>query len=290
MASFAEQPTTTIFNHFVTQNTHAGRKGQDGAASGTTIINEKKVEYLVVYDGHGNGKNRDVTVNYLRSLDWTTLFATGNFYLELSENLKKIDTAGGGSTLSVCLIYDTHFEAYWIGDSTIRIYDETDEIWRSADHNEKNALEVARMNEKGIEILKKYKRGSNSGNTIYTLNVLGEDTLDMTQGVLFDYGHVDTINMSHALGHNNCTGDFISQMTVPREEGKKHKVVIGTDGLWELIHDETHNEFLMDRKNQSENIVNLAIAQWTKEWNYRETKTTFPKWNIDDVAVATWSD
>ena len=138
MASFAEQPTTTIFNHFITQNTHAGRKGQDGAASGTTIINEKKVEYLVVYDGHGNGKNRDVTVNYLRSLDWTTLFATGNFYLELSENLKKIDTAGGGSTLSVCLIYDTHFEAYWIGDSTIRIYYETYEICRSADNNKKN--------------------------------------------------------------------------------------------------------------------------------------------------------
>ena len=41
MASFAEQPTTTIFNHFIKQNTHAGRKGQDGAASGTTIINGK---------------------------------------------------------------------------------------------------------------------------------------------------------------------------------------------------------------------------------------------------------
>ena len=290
MASFAEQPTTTIFNHFIKQNTHGGRKGQDGAASGTTVINGKNVEYLVVYDGHGNGMNRDVTVNYLRSLDWTSLLATGNFYMKLSENLKKLDTTGCGSTLSVCLIYDTHFEAFWIGDSTIRIYDETHEIWRSDDHNEKNSSEVTRVNEKGIKILKEYNRGSNCGKTIYTLKVLNGDTIDMTQGVLFDYGPVDAINMSHALGHNNCSGDFISHVTVARGEGKKHKVVIGTDGLWELIHDETHNEFLIDRKNQSENMVNLAIAQWTKEWNYRGTKTTFPKWNIDDVAVATWSD
>ena len=45
----------------------------------------------------------------------------------------------------------------------------------------------------------------------------------MTQGALFDYGSIDTINMSHALGHNNCTGDFISHASVPREEGKKYK-------------------------------------------------------------------
>jgi hypothetical protein len=96
--------------------------------------------------------------------------------------------------------------------------------------------------------------------------------------------------MSHALGHNNCTGDFISHVSVPREEGKKYKVIAGTDGLWELIHDETHKEFLIDRKNQSEAVVNLASTLWNKEWDYKGSKTSFPKSNIDDVAVATWSN
>ena len=290
MASLIKQQVSAIFNHFIKQNTHRGRVGQDGATSGTIIINEKTVDYLVVYDGHGNGKNRDVTVNYLRGLDWPSLLVSGNFYLTLSENLKKLDTSGGGSTLSVCLIYDSHFETFWIGDSTIRIYDEKEEIWRSKDHNEKNPDEVTRMSEMGIEILKKYKRGSNNGQTIYTLKTLSGDTLNMTQGALFDYGSIDTINMSHALGHNNCTGDFISHASVPREEGKKYKVIAGTDGLWELIHDEAHNEFLIDRKNQSEAVVKFADTLWTKDWNYNGSKTSFPQWNIDDVAVAIWSD
>ena len=90
--------------------------------------------------------------------------------------------------------------------------------------------------------------------------------------------------------NNNCTGDFISHASVPREEGKKYKVIAGTDGLWELIHDEAHNEFLIDRKNQSEAVVKFADTLWTKDWNYGGAKTTFPQWNIDDVAVAIWSD
>jgi len=102
MTSLIKQQVLSYFNHFIKQNTHRGRVGQDGATSGTIIINEKPVDYLVVYDGHGNGKNRDVTVNYLRGLDWPSLLVSGNFYLTLSENLKKLDTSGGGSTLSVC--------------------------------------------------------------------------------------------------------------------------------------------------------------------------------------------
>ena len=290
MVSLIKQQVLSMFNHSIKQNTHRGRVGQDGATSGTIIINEKTVDYLVVYDGHGNGKNRDVTVNYLRGLDWQDLLATSNFYLTLSENLKTLDTSGGGSTLSVCLIYDSHFETFWIGDSTIRIYDEKEEIWRSKDHNQGNPKEVTRMSDMGVEILKKYNRGLNMGGAIYTLKTLGGDSLDMVQGFIFDYGIGNTINMSHALGHNNCTGDFISHVSVPREEGKKYKVIAGTDGLWELIHDETYKEFLIDRKNQSEAVVNLASTLWNKEWDYKGSKTSFPKSNIDDVAVATWSN
>jgi hypothetical protein len=47
---------------------------------------------------------------------------------------------------------------------------------------------------------------------------------------------------------------------------------------------------LIDRKNQSEAVVKFADTLWTKDWNYNGSKTTFPQWNIDDVAVAIWSD
>ena len=47
----------------------------------------------------------------------------------------------------------------------------------------------------------------------------------------------DKIAMTRSLGHRNRTGNEIEFASIPREENESYKLVMGSDGLWDMVCD-----------------------------------------------------
>lgn len=284
MASFAKQNT----NHYIKQATSE----QDFATSG--LSEDTSFEYLVVADTHGkkvlNRKESDHQLkNLFQEMDWKTILQNETFFEDIQEEIKKINTLKIGSTLSICKIFADRFEIYWVGDSTIKIYNNADEIWRTKDHDNNNEDEKKRLG--WISTFIKQRDGKD-------VKAVDQDTIEQFISPVFYFGDIfnpDTINMTHALGHNQNTGNFISHETVLRNPDLSYKIVAGSDGFWQLVS--THDTpFIVSIESTSLQLVEFANKQWKKEWifvtldegTYDGIK--FPSYNIDDIAVACWSN
>ena len=278
---------TTQTNHYIKQ----ASSEQDFATSG--LSEDGSFHYLVIADTHGKPKYRTKYDHQLKNLfqemDWKTILQYDTFFEHIQEEIKKIDTLKIGSTLSICKIFEDRFEIYWAGDSTIKIYNKDDEIWRTKDHDNNNEDEKLRLKELSTFI--KQQDGKD-------VEVVDDDTIKQFISPVFYFGDIyepDTVNMTHALGHNQNTGDFISHETVSRNHDLSYKVVAGSDGFWQMTsnHDAP---FIASRENTSQTLVEFADKRWKQSWKFISFDegtyegVTFPAHNIDDIAVACWSN
>ena len=136
MTSIAIEHTTTI-NHAIKQ----AQSKQDFATSGSN----DEFDFIVVADTHGRGNSKFVLKFMFESIDWNELLSHEYFFEELQNKIKKIDTHQIGSTLSVCKIFPDRFETYWVGDSTIKIFKNTEEIYKTKDHDYNNKEDIDRI-------------------------------------------------------------------------------------------------------------------------------------------------
>lgn len=276
---------SNITNHFEKQATSA----QDFATSG--LSEDRSFHYLVVADTHGKKKFKNTYDHQLRNLfqkmDWKTILQD-TFFEHIQEEIKKIDTFRIGSTLSICKIFEDRFEIYWVGDSTIKIYNE-EEIWRTKDHDSNNEEEKLRLNE-----LSTYIRQHDG----IDVKVVDKDTIKQFKSPVFYFGDIynpDTINMTHALGHSQYSGDFISHETVLRNSDLSYKIVAGSDGFWQMTskHD---TPFIGSIESTSQQLVGFADKRWKQPWKFIALDEGtfegihFPSHNIDDIAVACWNN
>ena len=265
---------------------------QDFATSG--LSEDGLFKYLVIADTHGrkllDRKEYDHQLkNLFQEMDWKTILQNETFFEHIQEEIKKINTLKIGSTLSICKIFADRFEIYWVGDSTIKIYNNADEIWRTKDHDNNNEDEKKRLG--WISTFIKQRDGKD-------VEVTDKDTVKQFISPVFYFGNIydpDTINMTHALGHNQATGNFISHETVLRNPELSYKIVAGSDGFWQMTsnHD---TPFIASTESTSLQLVEFTDKRWNQSWKFRLLNgqhfegVKFPANNIDDIAVACWSN
>ena len=278
MTSIAIEHTTTI-NHAIKQ----AQSKQDFATSGSN----DEFDFIVVADTHGRGNSKFVLKFMFESIDWNELLSHEYFFEELQNKIKKIDTHQIGSTLSVCKIFPDRFEIYWVGDSTIKIFKNTEEIYKTKDHDYNNKEDIDR-----IKQLDTFLSMSGAKDAV----AISQTEISQVKSKIFRFGSfkkIEAINMTHSLGHNQKTGDFISHETVTREKDEKYKVVIGSDGFWQVTCG-IDNEIISSINTTSKELVELANTRWHQNWNLKDNNgkmwsgIKFPDHNIDDVAVACW--
>lgn len=264
----------------------AGSK-QDFAICGETVTN--KYKFVAVCDGHGTSH----TINYLRSVAWGTLLEMQDFIPSLMTEINSLMTSYGssktradGSTLSVARIdkNNEYIECYWIGDSSIRVFANNTQIFKSKDHNRDNKEEVTRVSEECN------MRGIQHEN-IWDIKVVTPTLIKSVPGALFDFGNGDRINFTHSLGHSGKTGSHYGYEKLIIDPTKTYKVVVGTDGFWDMTCD-SDIEMIADSAMESEHLIKFANLRWRQEWIHDNTTIKrpgikFPESNIDDIAVAT---
>ena len=278
MASFTQ---TYLGN--ITQALRQNKSAQDFVTNGRNIDEEGgEFLYIVVADGHGNGLNKDKVINFIRyDYDWKTHLKDKNWYEAFNMALtEQGDTENSGATLSVVRIYEDHFDCWWIGDSSIRIYDEEGEFWRTKDHSSTNQEEIERLKQMGYKILDDQ-----------TPLILTPTTITMVPACRVEFGPRERIGMTHTLGHNKKSGDFICYKNHKREKNVSYRIIVASDGFWDVVHNIDVANFI-DRSNfhNADKLLWWCWRKWTQEWNYQWNgkcqKTKFPEWNIDDIAIS----
>tara|TARA_B100001063_G_C16777756_1_gene567173 strand:+ start:5537 stop:6388 length:852 start_codon:yes stop_codon:yes gene_type:complete len=283
MTSFASAESKNTIGHIVKQASNE----QDFATSGTS--KNELFKYLVIADTHGSGLDKHMLRELFKSLDWSDILEKDNFFEIIQGEIKKHDTYRQGSTLSICKIYEDKFENYWAGDSTIKIYQNGNVIWRTEDHDYNNDENIRNLND-----LEQFKRFREENDVVATSSTC----LKQVKAKKFYFGGeftIDAFNMTHCLGHNQVSGDYICHDTVMRAENTDYKVVAGSDGFWQVMC-ESDNNIISSKEISCADLADIAYNRWRQEWTFTELsgkqweKIKFPGYNIDDVALACWSN
>ena len=270
-----------IFDTAVKQND----KHQDYAFNGETINGHN---FLGICDGHGHGN----VIDCIREIDMKDVISTTNNPIDTIKNIISSvpNTGGDGSTVTIVHITDDNIRCSWIGDSSCRIYKNGVEVWRTTDHNCENQNELSRLKEIKCPIER-----------AWDLNVLNDDKMTMKAASYFHVGsyekynatYPDKTNMTRCLGHDDkiCQDAEIHSINFKiTEETSLWKVVVGSDGFWDMTY-KNDDKFISSPYTNSTSLLTLANLRWNQPWNYECPITKnitknkkIP--NIDDIAVA----
>ena len=250
---------------FVLQN----QSKQDVALHGST----DEFDYIITSDGHGQGARKHALRDLFNSLDWSSILQNEDWYKnDVDENgayisplfavlhndtkaFSKMTATCQGCTLSVVLIYPDRFECFTIGDSTIKIWEKSEDSWQrtfvSVDHDinfeEDNTCLKARERNDALFCRRHWEHKSivvkNGIRTkdINRLKALDATKMTMEQSayVYFDDGSL--LNMTRALGHYptasviekakdaghtlSCTEHSLTKVVVDRKTDVKYAIM-----------------------------------------------------------------
>ena len=281
MTSFIQPESTSSIS--VSSAIKQASSSQDFTCHGTS--SNSLFTYLVVADGHGYSP----TIDYLRNIPWSTFLETDNFMEKIIEDTSKLYPLKGGSTLSIAIIYlenkdsPNRVDCYWIGDSSIKVYENENLIFKSKDHDRDNKEEIKRVSEccnmRGIQ-----REG------VWDIKVIDDKNIVSIPSAIFDFGEGGRINFTHSLGHGGKTGNHYAHETIMLDSEKTYKTVLGSDGFWMMTHD-GDIDTIANKDVDSEALVTLAHKRWNQEWVHDNTQEKiagmkFPRGNIDDICVA----
>jgi serine/threonine protein phosphatase PrpC len=289
-------------------------------------------KWIVLFDGHGENK----VIECIRNMDWDNIMDSNDIYKAVYAYIESLgNTLYSGATFSVIQIYKTYIKCGWVGDSQIRVYKNKKEIFRSLNHDSSNIEEIERY-KKDLKFYidnEKDKLAVINSRTITKKNIkffgLQKSRLNSSYALA----------MSHSLGHNGLTGKFITEKTIYlknykpmvdednddkdscdscnfsefnsesetedddiEEEDTEYKVVVASDGFWDMIIDEevmkneadnNDDEILADSKNGANELMQIVINRWNQPWTYinKDTKSVSKDVLIgtgDDISIGVW--
>ena len=210
---------------FVLQN----ESKQDVALHGST----DKFDYIITSDGHGQGNRKHALRDLFNSLDWSSILQNEDWYKnDVDKNgayisplfavlhsdtdaFSEFIATRQGCTLSVVLIYMNRFECFTIGDSTIKIWEKSEDAWQrtfvSVDHDINFAEDVVKLEgrKRGDALFCRrnwekdsiIKNGVRTSKKVLNLKRLDTSKITMEQSAYFYFDDSTILNMTRALGH-----------------------------------------------------------------------------------------
>ncbi len=274
-------------------------KSQDYINTGVGYdVNGERVYWILALDGHGTNR----CIDFLKTYEWEEIILRENDIIKYINNqFVKFMKIGyvfsrSGSTFSLVKIYKDKIITTNVGDSQTAIFINNDLVYINEKHNLSNIKEKERV--KNILY-------PNEPITCHLDHkIVGENILTYTMKEYYcNYINGLTITMTQSLGHNNFLDCFPDIKTINYNSDKdKVKVIIGTDGFWDMISLDTNEKFndvstLL--KYDCESLIGKAVMRWNQTWEYEEIDHKNEKkrsygymsfTNIDDVSVGIYSN
>jgi serine/threonine protein phosphatase PrpC len=213
-------------------------------------------------DGHGT----NTVPNMIPSL--ATHAATADSpCVELHRLVCAAKTLGqeqSGSTAIYAKVYKDRVMVEAVGDSTVFIleWQEVQQEWRKVWTNESHKWENPAERERLL-----LRNPLFSAETSSTIRVLSSEAMchaPATYVIL--RGTIRKLATTQAIGHDDVYGVAPSRTLVPLVQGRKYKIIGGSDGVFDMVAQESDDEMNALYKMSATEIVDFAESRWGQEW------------------------
>ena len=251
----------TLPSHAVDINSKINQlsKKQDYIITDQAIDKEtgELFNWSVVFDGHGT----DDCIRFIRNIpmDIMTDFIVSDRPIEnlakyINDNLKL--HVSSGSTMCLIKIYQNRIVCINCGDSQAAVYKNGKLEFITEEHSFKNEKENARLANNVTYI------------PSYDIEIVDDSTLISVYSEYIEWNEDYTkLACSQALGHNGITGCAPDTVVIPITPGDRYKVVIGSDGLWDMVIKENDEDMLQLWGMDADAIMKQTTERWLQKWN-----------------------
>jgi hypothetical protein len=260
-------------------------KKQDYIISEQAIDNEtgELFNWSVVFDGHGSND----CIQFIRNIpmDMMNNFISSSHPIEnlakhINNKLKL--HVSSGSTMCLVKIYKNRIVCINCGDSQAAVYKNGKLEFITEEHSFKNEKEKTRLSDKVVYIPSS------------DIEIRDENTLVSCYSEYIEWNE-DYTNLacSQALGHNGVTGCVPDTVVIPITPGDRYKVIIGSDGLWDMVMKENEEDILQLWGMDADAIMKQTTERWLQQWNMIDVLKNDPTihsakyqpFQCDDIAV-----
>lgn len=277
----------TLPSHAVDINAKVNQlsKKQDYIISEQSIDSEtgELFNWSVVFDGHGSND----CIQFIRNIPMQTMneFVSSNKPIEnlakyINDNLKL--NVSSGSTMCLIKIYQNRIVCINCGDSQAAVYKNGKLEFITEEHSFKNEKEKTRLADNVTYI------------PSYDIAIRDENTLISVYSEYIEWNEDYTkLACSQALGHNGVTGCVPDTVVIPITPGDRYKVIIGSDGLWDMIIKENEEDILQLWNMDTDAIMKQTTERWLQKWNMVDVLKNdltihyakYEPYQCDDIAV-----
>ena len=248
--------------------------------------------WCAVFDGHGT----DDCINFIRKIPMQNMtdFIVSDRPIEnlakyINDNLKL--RVSSGSTMCLIKIYQNRIVCINCGDSQAAVYKNGKLEFITEEHSFKNEKEKIRL----------------SNNVTYIpssdIAIRDENTLISCYSEYIEWNEDNTklacsqaytkLACSQALGHNGITGCAPDTVVIPITPGDRFKVIIGSDGLWDMVMKDNEEDMLQLWGMDADAIMKQTTDRWLQTWNMvdalnnstRIHRSKYQPCHCDDIAV-----
>jgi serine/threonine protein phosphatase PrpC len=263
-------------------------KGQDYTyIDDITDTNGEECKVCIVFDGHGDNR----VIHFIRSIPNNKMneLLSGKSPIEtlanyINTNINYNNIVTSGSTMCLTKIYSNRIECFNCGDSQVAIFKNGSLEYINNEHNYKNEKERVRLNDKVI-----FKPSSN-------IKMTDQNTLINVYSEYIEWNSEDSSFMlacSQSLGHAGITGYDPEIMVIPILAEDKYKIIIGSDGLWDMIMLDNEEDMKNLYLKNVNDIMEQTTNRWLQEWNMQDllnnkptiVKSKFKPKHCDDIAI-----
>jgi len=237
---------------------------------------------IEVYDGHGE----DDCIDCIRTTNTSEIITGAPHAPELALQMmlkkkKPFMPYSSGATFSCVKIFDTYIDCRSTGDSEIWVFKNGQCIYKSPNHIWSNLDEQERIKHI-VQPIYCEKPELVSATAI---------TLKKTACVKWNSCPIAMhLVPTQSLGHRGITGLQPAVKRIEFDSDDDIRVIIGSDGFWDMIMSTDDNEFLCSCLT-AEELCKFAEDRWKQEWDFiadakhpeNVEKNRFE--DFDDIAV-----
>lgn len=264
-------------------------KGQDQAYRGT-FVDESTGEtgqWAMITDGHGS----NTCINYLRripQLELNKAMGTASPAETLADMVNKFSNIwsreSSGATLCAVKVYKDRVVCMNVGDSQAAVYKNGELVFVTKEHNSLNEKEKARLSTHNPSI--KY-------NSSHKIHVTSDKTMYSVPCEYIQHAPHITLALSQAIGHCGVTGCAPDTTSIPYGPEDTVRVIIGSDGFWDMIAQNEPDEMAKLCDMTSEELLKFGVDRWLQPWSMRQDSENqdfdtykYEREQCDDLSVA----
>lgn len=272
-------------------------------------ITSELFDLIEVYDGHGPDLCIDALRYHINTTEIirTSLLPEVSLQLKLSEYYPLMPW-DSGATFSCVKIFANRIECRSVGDSEIWVYKNGERVYNSPVHNWHNLEERERIRMSGIRakprpdyvpvLLSPTKIQMEPSFRVQWISfATSSATISGATSAVTSCTKARPSNPpdrlvfvpTQSLGHRGITGLQAAIQTIWFEPSDVCKVIVGSDGFWDMIMSDCDKEILCS--GSATELAELAEKRWRQEWDFVEdpdepdktVKNTFD--SFDDITT-----